>query len=152
MTNKTASKPAAVATKKPADELSLRVFALLFGLLLGLSLLKFGNPIVLEKLIDHPTNGWGWVFNPWPAVVGYWLLAAVTVVGCLGARWRNDLPRLILALPLIWLAWQFVAGTQTVDARLTNGALIHFSTCVVCFYLGVFALGRSRKLGLFWLG
>jgi O-antigen ligase len=151
MRNEAGSKPA-VAIKKPADELSLKVFALVFGLFLGLSLVKFGNPVVMEKFIDRPANAYEWLLNPWPAVGGYWLLAGVTVVGFLSARWRNDLPRMIIALPLVWLGWQFVAGTQTVDARLTQGALIHFTTCVICFYLGVFALGRSKNLGLFWLG
>ncbi|MDB6111248.1 MAG: O-antigen polymerase [Pedosphaera sp.] len=152
MRNEAGSKPAVVPAEKPADQPLLQFFALIFGLFLGLSLIKFGNPVVMEKFIIPPKDFYEWLFNPWPAVWGYWQLAGVGVAGFLAARWRNDLPKAILALPLIWLGWQVVAGTQTVDPRLSHGTLLHFSTCVVCFYLGVFALGRRKNLGLFWCG
>ena len=40
--------------------------------------------------------------------------------------------------------WQFVAGTQSVDAELTSSRLKHFAACVLCFYLGLFSLSRRR--------
>ncbi len=129
-----------------------RIFAGLFGLLLGLSLVKFGNPIVLEKMIEWPTNIYEWIFMAWPVVIAYWLLGGVMVLGLLVARWKTGLPALVTALPLAWLIWEVLAGTQTVNDRLTRATLIHFATCVVCFYLGLFSLGRVGQLGLFWAG
>ncbi len=128
------------------------VFAGLFGALLGLALLKFGNPAILEKEIEWPGELMQWIIVPWPIVVGYGLLAVVTVAGIAVARWRAGVPRWLMALPLAWLVWELLAGTQTVDAALTRATLAHFASCVVCFYLGLFALGRVRRMGFFWAG
>ena len=129
-----------------------KVFALLFGSLLGLALIKFGNPIVMEKYVTPPATYYEWVLNAWPPVLGYGLLGGVAVVGLGLIRGRKPLPWLVVALPALWLVWQFAAATQTIDATLTRGTLGHFTSCVVCFYLGLFALGRRRNLDLFWLG
>jgi hypothetical protein len=129
-----------------------RVFAGLFGALLGLALLKFGNPVVLEKQIVWPRELLEWIIDPWPSVVGYWLLAVALVVGASVARWKVDAPRWLVALPLAWLVWEALAGTQTVNAALTRATLGHFASCVVCFYLGLFALGRVQRPGWFWAG
>src|SRR4051794_1890327 len=77
-----------------------RVFAALFGLLLGLALVKFGNPVIMETLVEAPKNIYEVIFNPWPAVWGYWLLAGLTVVGLVVARWKTAAPKLVVALPL----------------------------------------------------
>lgn len=142
-------KPAGVDTKEGG--LSL-VFAGLLGALLGLSLLKFGNPVIMEKEIEWPSEFLQWVIVPWPAVVGYWLLAGFAVVGLALARWRMNAPGWLVALPLVWLIWEVLAGTQTVNATLTRATVVHFTSAVVCFYLGFFALARVRRLGLFWAG
>lgn len=129
-----------------------RIFVGLLGLLLGLCVVKFGNPIVLEKMIERPTNIFEWIINPWPVVIAWWTLAGVAAIGLFVARWRTGLPAIIVALPLVWLVWQIIAGTQTVSDRLTRPTLIHFAACAVCFYLGLFSLGRVKNLGLFWTG
>jgi O-Antigen ligase len=148
-------------TAKPGDGKADKgvlpmVFAGLFGALLGLALLKLGNPIVLEAKIEA-NNGWPhgileWVIVSWPLVVGYWLLPVVAIVGVFVARWRTNAPLWLVALPLAWLIWEVLAGTQTVNAALTKLTLVHFASCVVCFYLGLFALARVPRLGLFWAG
>jgi hypothetical protein len=121
-----------------------RVFAVLFGVVLGLALLKFVNPAVFEKLVEWPTNGYEWVINPWPVVIGYWLLAVVALLGIFVLQRKIAAPRWLIVLPLLWLGWQFVAATHTVDAGLTRSTLKHFSACVVCFYLGLFSLAQLR--------
>jgi putative inorganic carbon (HCO3(-)) transporter len=143
---------AGVETAGEKEGVVQAVFAGLFGALLGLALLKFGNPVILDKKIDWPDELLKWILVPWPATVGYWLLAVVTVMGLAVARWRVDAPRWLVALPLAWLVWELLAGTQTVNTALTGATLGHFASCVVCFYLGLFALGRVRRLGLFWAG
>jgi O-antigen ligase len=190
---------------EPADEqappvgapaalnLAWRVFAVLFGLLLGLSLLKFGNPVMMEKYVEVPANGWELLLNGWPASWGHWLLGAVALAGLIcmfhsrnagsgdpayrtgdsaaegcvpahlrndslrrrlqtGARWRTKLPWWLVLLPLIWLAWQFVSATQSINPTQSLAVCAHFTTCVVCFYLGLLALGRCPGLGWFSLG
>ncbi len=151
---KTQARPHAATTpvEKSGEPLLPGIFAGLFGALLGLSLAKFGNPVILEKMIDWPTNIFEWIFNPWPVVIAYWLLAGVTVVGLAVARWKTAAPAWIAALPLVWLIWEIIAGTQTISNRLTHPTLIHFATCVVCFYLGLLSLGRVRQLWPFWIG
>jgi O-antigen ligase len=68
------------------------------------------------------------------------------------ARWEVNAPRWVAALPLVWLGWQFLAATQTVDAQLTRGTLKHFAACAGCFYLGFFSLGRRASPFPFWAG
>ncbi len=143
---------AARLTREPAEKVLPGIFAGLFGCLLGLSLLKFGNPAIMERFVTQPTNIYEWIFTPWPAVIGYWLLGVVAMVGLVVARWKVKVPWALVALPLIWLIWEALAATQTVSARLTEPTLIHFCTCVVCFYLGLFSLSRVRRLWPFWLG
>jgi len=136
----------------PARERLAPAFSALFGLVLGLSLLKFGNPVVLERLVSWPANGYEWLINPWPVVIGHALLGVTAMLGVWVARGRVNAPWWLIALPLVWLAWQFVAGTQTVSPDLTVATLQHFVACVVCFYLGLFCLSRVTNLTLFWLG
>jgi O-antigen ligase len=126
-------------------------FAVLFGVVLGLALLKFVNPAVFEQLVEWPTNGYEWVINPWPVLIGYWLLAGVALLGIFVLQRKIAAPQWMIALPLAWLGWQFVAATHTVDADLTRSTLKHFSACVVCFYLGLFALARLRNPTCFLL-
>jgi len=135
----------------PGDRLS-DGFAALAGAFFGLALLKFGNPAVLEKLVERPTNIWEWIFNGWPVAIGFWLLASLVVMGLFAARWKTNAPRWLVFLPLIWLGWQFIIATHTVDVELTCATLEHFAGCVICFYLGLFALAPGRRHTLFFAG
>lgn len=130
----------------------MRLFASLFGVLLGLSLLKFGNPCVMAKYFTWPTNIYEWAIDAWPVALGYWLLGFVAVVGIGAAKAKTNGPRWLMWLPLIWFVWQLIAATQTVDGALTRTTLAHFATCVVCFYLGLFALSHVRDMNRFWIG
>jgi O-antigen ligase len=121
-----------------------RVFPLFFGAFLGLSLLKFCNPPVMEKFVVLPANGYEWVIATWPTGIGYWLLAGVALAGLFTARFQIRAPRWLIALPLVWLVWQFIAATQTVEAELTRVTLKHFVACAVCFYVGFFCLNRGE--------
>jgi O-antigen ligase len=122
-----------------------------FGAFLGLALLKFGNPPIMAKFVERPTGLAEWIITAWPLEVGYGLLGVVAVVGLFGARLPAGLPKWLLALPLAWLAWQFVSATHTVDAELTRQTLKHFVVCGVCFYLGCFCLSSDRYTGAFWV-
>ena len=129
-----------------------RVFAGCLGGFLGLSLLKFGNPVILDRMVEPPTNIWEYLLQPWPVAWGYWLLAGLIILSFSVMRLSSETPRWIIVLPLVWLGWQGVAAIKTVDVHLTRVTIIHFATCVVFFYFGLFGLSRVRRPGPFWLG
>jgi len=128
------------------------VFSALFGIFLGLALLKFGNPAILETMVDRPASPLEWLFNAWPVSLGFVLLGLLIIAGAFVARWPAKCPTWFLALPLAWLGWQFISATQTVDGELTSLTLRHFSATIACFYLGAFALSQVRDLRPFFGG
>lgn len=122
---------------------------------MGLTLLKFVNPVVLDSLISWPAGWTEWVFSVWPASLGYALLGVVALVGCFAMRGRfRERVRALpwwTALPLVWLLWQGVATIQSVDANLSRRTLLHFAACTVCFYLGLLVAARGRNpRAFFW--
>jgi len=127
---------------KSGGEPLAKGYAVLFGAFLGLTLLKFSNVAIFERLVEWPANGWEWAINAWPVGLGYWLLTILAAVGTVVARWEIRGPRWLVALPLAWLAWQFVSAAHTVNPALSHATVKHFTGCVACFYIGHFALGR----------
>jgi len=129
------------------------IFAGLFGAFLGLTLLKFGNPPITEKWVTAPTGFWEYLVGyPWPIAWAYGLLVLVGVAGIAVARWNSAAPKWLIALPLVWLVWQFIAGTRSVDPVLTKLTVKHFAACALCFYLGYFSLSRVQRVWWFWPG
>lgn len=129
-----------------------RLFPIAFGLLLGLSLLKFGNPAIMEKFIVRPENTYELVLAPWPIRWGYILLVLVGVLGVFRLQWKLHIPSWAALLPVAWFGWQLVSATRTVDAELTRVTLAHLAACVLCFYLGLLALARCGRQSGFWIG
>jgi O-antigen ligase len=130
-----------------------RAVAGLFGLLLGLGLLKFGNPVILDHLVTMPQGLEEWRVFSWPARVGrigllVVFLAALTVIG---RNWRPRGPWIFPALLLAWLGWQALATLGSADPALSRQVLVHEATCVLCFALGNLVLSQTRELKVFWL-
>jgi hypothetical protein len=135
------------------DGLWQKIFAVLYGAFLGLTLLKFGNPPIMEKWVTKPEGLIEIIFTyPWPIEWAYVLLIIVGVLGVAARKWYGNVPKRLIALPLLWFVWEFIAGTQSVDWSLSKTTLMHFAACAACFYLGVFSLSDVRQTGLFWLG
>ncbi len=130
------------------------LFAGCFGAFLGLALLKFGNPPIMEKFVSAPTDIYEFLLgSPWPIAWAYGLLVVVTLLALLKARWRRPKPLGLVILPLAWLGWQVVAASQASGpefAELTHPTVVHFFAVVICFYLGYFALSRVKSPGFFW--
>ena len=136
----------------PAEErVWPKVFAGFTGAWLGLSLVKFGNPVILDQLVEPPRDFWEYVFSPWPVAWGYWMLAALVIAGFAVGQFRLGAPRGLIVLPLIWFVWQVVATTQSVDPGLSRATLLHFAACVICLYLGLFVLSRVQQMTWFWV-
>ena len=127
------------------------MFAGAAGLFLALALLKFGNPVILEQRIPTPSTLEDFIYAPWPIVWGQWMLAGLALLGLMVARWTVPSPRWVPGLLALWLAWQCVAATQTIDGTLSGQTLRHFVACGVCFALGMFALSQVRQMRVFWL-
>jgi O-antigen ligase len=143
----------AVNAETPPKNLSKQWFEGALGAFLGLTILKFANPPIMEdKWVTVPADIYQFLLGPWPISWAYRLLAALTIGGLLVATWRFRCSRWLVAMPLVWFGWQLLSATETVDARLTGPTLIHFGACVTCFYLGFFALSNSARPTWFWLG
>jgi O-antigen ligase len=135
------------------DGLRQNVFAIVFGAFLGLCLLKFGNPPIMEQWVTKPDGFLEFVISfPWPIQWAYGLLVVVAVAGVAAGRWDTSVPKWLVALPLLWFIWEFIAGTQSADWNLSKVTLMHFAICVVCFYLGLYSLSGVRRTGFFWTG
>ncbi len=145
-------KAAASPTSAPVDGFAVRLFAGLFGALLGLSLLKFGNPVVLDKLVEPPKDAWEWLLMGWPVNFAYPLVVGVAVAGLFCLDRRSLARSWAFLLPLPWLGWQLIAAVHTTDTSLTSETVKHFGACVVCFCLGYFCLSGGGQIGLFWAG
>jgi O-antigen ligase len=127
--------------------MSPRLFALFFGAFLGLTLLKFGNPPIMEKWVTAPGNTFEFFLgSPWPITWGYGLLGLVAIAGFFAAEKNVKAPGWILALPLAWLLWAALAAALTLDPALSRPTLAHFVACVSCFYLGFFCFPDIRRV------
>jgi O-antigen ligase len=136
----------------PLDAWPLRIFALAFGGLLGLALLKFPNPAVVEHLIEAPTNAWEFALSGWPVRYAYPLFAILVLAGLALMRWVKTVPKLLALLPLAWLLWVILSAGQTIDPKVTRLTLVHFILCTTCFYLGLLIVGRLKGVGWFFGG
>jgi hypothetical protein len=159
-------------TAKPKTDPWPAVFATLLGLLLAFSFLKFGNPVVLDYLVNQdlsstsylnttgsmaslfskPATGFDWIYEPLPVAWGYGWLAIIVITALKVGRLCKPKPAWLALLPILWLFWQLISSTQTINPRLTQITLSHMTACVVCYYLGLFALSRIANLKPLWIG
>lgn len=120
--------------------------------MLGLTLVKFGNAVLLEKLVLQPSNPFEWLLNSWPLSIAYVLLIIVAIFGLAVVQWKTSAPKLLVLLPLAWLAWEILAITQSQSVEISRQTVLHFTACAVCFYLGLLALGSRLVSRAFWPG
>src|SRR5580765_8073391 len=95
-----------------------KLYALAFGLFLGLCIWKFGNPVILDHKIAAPATPSELLNEPWPPHWANWILLPLAGVGALLAL-KNKISwlqtRWLWLLPLVWLGWQFISARHTVD-------------------------------------
>jgi O-Antigen ligase len=135
--------------------IAVEFFALAFGIFLGLAILKFGNPVILDAKISPPVSLSDFLNDTWPTHWANWILLPFTLAGIALAfakklRWPAN--QWLWLLPLLWFGWQLLSATQTVDAGLTAATLWQFFGCVACYFLGAFLFGRSRVLPWLLIG
>jgi hypothetical protein len=152
------------------------LFAVLLGALLGLGLIKFGNPAIFDDLVSQPpdalasldpgfsanpavldpgqaTNSLSeTIYRPWSMLRGLWMSSIIVIVGVKAGRWKGTSNHWILWLPVIWLGWQCLSAIDTVNVNLTRLTLLHFLGCVACFFAAWYALSQKNLVVFFWAG
>jgi O-antigen ligase len=148
------------------------VFAI--GLWLGISLVKLGNPVVLDGYVGssgtvnltlanpladqaaEPSSvapGYSDpITEPWPMKNGVIGLALLIVPALFLGKVQRRFPWGIAGLLLFWFFWQLVAASRSLDPLVSKITLIHFLVCVVCFFLGAFVISESTRPELLWYG
>jgi hypothetical protein len=108
-----------------------------------------GHPRPQNHSTATPAEFWT---DAWPTHWANWIFPPLALAGALIA-FRNKLRwptrTWLWLLPLLWLGWQLISATQTVDADLTATTLWQFFGCVACYFIG--ALVLSREAALRWL-
>lgn len=141
---------------KPGKQTSgIEFYALAFGLFLGLAILKFGNPVILDSKITPPNSLSEFWDYAWPTHWGSWILLPIVIFGAALAVKKNSLwpqTKWLWLLPLLWFGWQLFSATQTVDAGLTSATLRQFFGCAACYSLGAFLFGSGRALNFLLVG
>ena len=145
------------------------IFALLFGLFLGLAIWKFGNPVILDHVISPPTSLAEWQADAWPTHWSNWILLPLVLVGAIlvlskprnyrGAlqaptniddlrkarRSQTAATKWLWLLPLLWFGWQLLSAMHTVDTFLTTTTLWQLGGCVACYFIGALVIGAPNS-------
>ncbi len=141
-------------------------YALAFGLFLGLCIWKFGNPVILDTKVTAPVTLADFWNDAWPPHWVNWILLPLAIIGGLlvfknhngknseKSKIENRKSKMmwLWLLPLIWLGWQFISASKTVDADLTAATLWQFSGCVACYFIGAFLFNEKRALNFLLIG
>ena len=138
-------RPAAVSKNPAAQRITVRdVYTLVFGLFLGLAIAKFGNPVILDKIILSPKN---WT-DLWPLHWANWMLLTLAVFGAgvaLGKKPRWQVTRWLWVLPLVWFGWQVLSAVRSSYPELTTVTLWQYGGCLACYFIGIFVIGPGRR-------
>jgi hypothetical protein len=137
-------------------------FAAILGVLLGLSLVKFGTPVVLDRHVHRPETPLELVLNAWPlswgfALAGIVLLIALVVFITRRRQFSTQLfarrlSPFFFSLPLLWYGWQWIAAMETAHQGLTRITMMHFTICIALFYVGWFCVAGISNLRPLFLG
>jgi len=127
------------------------LFLLAAGIWIGLSLAKFGNPVIFGSLISRPADLAEFIFVAWPIGWGYVVLVLVVLasLGIAKPGFRKE--HWPIALLVLWLFWQLLSSARSIDKQLSTPTLIHFVSCVMALFLGYWALARTRVGAAFWV-
>jgi hypothetical protein len=147
---------AAAKKQLPKNSISAtEVYALVFGLFLGLSVIKFGNPVILDRVMTPPESWLDAWRDAWPPSWASMSLMVLVVGGAALAmvtKWRRPGTRWFWILPVVWFGWQLVSATQSVDRHLTAVTLWQLGGCAVCYFMGALVVGCGRGWRLVMIG
>ena len=134
---------------------AIEFYALAFGLFLGLAILKFGNPVILDSKITPPNSLSEFWNYAWPTHWASWILVPLAIAGAtLAVMEKSSWPRIkwLWLLPLLWFGWQLFSAGETAYPNLAAMTLWQFFGCAVCYFLGAFLFGSKRTLNFLLVG
>ena len=134
---------------------AIEFYALAFGFFLGLAILKFGNPVILDSKITPPNSLSEFWNYAWPTHWASWILVPLAIAGAtLAVMEKSSWPRIkwLWLLPLLWFGWQLFSAVETAYPNLAAMTLSQFFGCVVCYFLGAFLFGNKRALYFLLVG
>ncbi|MDB6052842.1 MAG: hypothetical protein JWN25_365 [Verrucomicrobiales bacterium] len=137
----------------PAKERkAANVLTVLLGLFLGLSLCKFGNPVILDRMVETPSTLAGWLTGSWPVHLGFFIGTFLCLVALL-LRIRG-LQKVAPAsfLLLGWLGWTGVSMAMSAYPELSRITFVHFAMVTLCFFTGFVWLSQQTRPGLLLCG
>jgi len=125
------------------------VWTVVFGLFLGVGLLKFGNPIILDSEIPTPGSIAEFLNEPWPASWGQYAFFIIALWGGFldrkpGFRLSHFLPDWRCGPPALWLVWQKFASAHSVDSSLSRPTILHLMILGASYCGGCYCLPRIR--------
>jgi hypothetical protein len=135
------------------------IYALAFGMFLGLAFWKFGDPVILDHKINPPSTLSEFWNDAWPTHWANWVFLPLALVGALlifkvvgaplrrrtATQQRRHHQTWLWLLPLLWFGWQIFSATKTVDPDLTAATLWQFFGCVACYFLGALVIGAPAS-------
>ena len=122
-------------------------YALAFGLFLGLAILKFGNPVILDSKIFAPATPADFWNDPWPTHWANWIFLPFALTGAaiiFSKKIRWPVSRWLWLLPVFWFGWQLVSATQSVDTELTTATFWQFFGCIASYFIGALVFKNER--------
>jgi hypothetical protein len=128
------------------------IFAVMAGLFFFVTIIKFGSPVVMDRYIDVPYDWSSAFYDLWPPHWSAWLFVPVALTGLWAVKLNGTKLHWSFFLPLIWLGWELVSATQTVNLALTRLTITHFVVCVGLFYLGFFTKKGMPNPWPIWAG
>ena len=127
------------------------IYTGLVGLFIALALIKWGNPVIMDAQIATPSSYWELALAPWPVSWAYRLALVVLLGSLFFAKNVTGVPKLWLALPLVWFGLQIISAFFAVDSTLCWIVIPHFGVAVSMFFIGVYSFSHLTKVGPFWM-
>jgi hypothetical protein len=132
-----------------------QIYTLAFGLFLGLTIWKFGNPVILDHVITAPASASDLLNDSWPIRWATLILAPFVLVGgflIIQKHFSWPANPWLWRLPMIWFGWQLFSAVETVDAHLTTQTLWQFSGCIAGYFIGALLFARENSLRWLLIG
>lgn len=126
------------------------VYAAGVGLFLALSLLKWGNPVIMDAQVGWPSSFASWRVGSWPLIVGYVLFGVIAVASAPRVRFDVRVPHWYVGLPIVWFLLQLVAASYSINPTLSRMVVPQFGVCLGLFLIGLYSFANVTYARPFW--